>query len=269
MRQAMQRTVPEELERTIIEEGPETCLAFVMEPVGGQSSGALVAPDHYYKMVRDICNRHGLMLIFDEVMSGCGRTGKFLAAHHWPDALPDIVVLAKGIGSGYTPIGAIVASNEIADTLHDAGGWMYSQTMAGNPLSAAISNAVLEETSRLRLAENAEEMGAILRDRLKELMNDSYVIGDVRGLGLLNAVEIVQNRETKEIFPAHMRATLRIAEIARENGLMMFARRAADGIFGEFLMMAPPLIITESQIEDLIAVLKVCIWAYEREIGLR
>ena len=259
----------EALDRTIKEEGPETCLAFIMEPVGGQSSGALVAPDHYYKMVREICDRHGVLLIFDEVMSGCGRTGKFLAAHHWPDALPDIVVLAKGIGSGYTPIGAIVAPNRIADTLHEAGGWMYSQTMAGNPLSAAVSNAVLEETRRLRLSENAENMGVVLRDRLRTMMAGTHVVGDVRGIGLLNAIEIVANRETKEVFPAHMRASLRIAEIGRENGLMMFARRAADGMFGEFLMMTPPLIITEQQIDDLVMLLDKAIRAYEDEVGLR
>lgn len=258
----------EELERIIKTEGPESCLAFIMEPVGGQSSGALVAPDHYYKMVREICDRHGVILIFDEVMSGCGRTGKFLAAHHWPDASPDIVVLAKGIGSGYTPIGAIVAPNKIADTLHAAGGWMYSQTMAGNPLSAAIANAVLEETCRLHLAENAERMGALLRGRLKSIMLNTHVIGDVRGIGLLNAIEIVQDRVTKEPFPAHMRATLRIAEIARENGLMMFARRAANGVFGEFLMVSPPLIITESEVDLLVGLLDQSIKQYEREIGL-
>ena len=263
------RHCAEELERTIVNEGPETVLGFIIEPVGGQSSGALIAPDHYYAAIREICDKYGVLLIFDEVMSGCGRTGKFLAAHHWPDALPDIVVLAKGIGSGYTPIGAIVAPNEIADTLSDAGGWMYTQTMSGNPLSAATSNAVLDEVLRLDLMGNAEKMGAILRRRLRELMDECTVIGDVRGKGLLNAIEIVSDKDTKEVFPAHMRSTLRIAEIGREIGLMMFARRAADGVFGEFLMISPPLIVTERQIDELMNLLSKTIKTYEVEIGRR
>ena len=109
------------LEETILREGPETVAAFFLEPVGGLATGALVAPDHYYKRVREICSRHGVLLVYDEVMSGAGRTGEFLAAQHWPDARPDIVTLAKGLGAGYTPLGAVLVSRDMAVTRESLG----------------------------------------------------------------------------------------------------------------------------------------------------
>ena len=126
------------LERQIEAEGAETILAFIMEPVGGLATGALVAEDVYYAMARDICTRHGILLIYDEVMSGAGRTGTFLAADHWPEAKPDIVVLAKGIAAGYTPMGCVLAPNDIVRTVADAGGFMNAFTYYANPLSCAI-----------------------------------------------------------------------------------------------------------------------------------
>ena len=255
------------LEEAILEEGPESVLGFIMEPIGGQWTGALVAPDHYYRSVREICDRYGVLIIYDEVLTGCGRTGPFLAAHHWPDVIADIVVLAKGIGSGYTPIGAVLAPNRIADALSKAGGWFHSQTMAGNPLSSAIGVAVLEELLRLDLMTRSLQMGVLLRERLIELMQRSSIIGDVRGKGLLCAVEIVSNKETKETLPDEMRAAMRIAEIGRELGLLLFARRAKKGVFGEWLLVAPPLIITERQIDELVGLLAETVFSYEKEIG--
>ena len=115
-------------EEAILAEGPETVLAFIMEPVGGLATGALVAPDHYYRAVRDICDRHGVLLIYDEVMSGAGRTGSFLAADHWPDARPDLVTLAKGIAAGYTPLGMVLAPATMVDTVVASGGFMHGHT---------------------------------------------------------------------------------------------------------------------------------------------
>ena len=134
-----------ELLRDRVEEaGPETVLAFLMEPVGGASTGALVAPDSYYQRVRDICDEYGILLIYDEVMTGAGRTGKFLAAEHW-GITPDIVALSKGFGAGYAPLGAIVAGARLVEPVLDAGGFQHGFTYAGNPLACAAGLAVLEE----------------------------------------------------------------------------------------------------------------------------
>ncbi|MEI9426008.1 aspartate aminotransferase family protein [Mesorhizobium sp. Cs1299R1N1] len=237
------------LERQILEEGEETVLAFIMEPVGGIATGALVAPDSYYRKVRQICDRYGVLLIYDEVMCGAGRTGTFLAAHHWPDGLPDLVVCAKGLSAGYTPLGAMIAPNRIVDKVVESGGFLHGHTYSGNPLSSAIGVAVLKEMLEHNLMENATRMGELLRQRLSALQGQSRTIGDVRGLGLLNAVEIVQDKATKAVFPASKQASYRISDIARSLGLHLYARRTASGKYGEWFMAAPPLTITEPEID--------------------
>ena len=257
----------EALDTAILDEGPENVLAFIMEPVGGIATGALVSPDFYYKAVRDICDKYGVLLIYDEVMSGSGRTGTFLAARHWPEVQPDIVVLAKGVGAGYTPLGAMLAPNHIVDEVAASGGFLHGHTYAGNPLSAAIGVAVLEEIQTHDLMSNAERMGRLLRDRLRGLMDQTSVIGDVRGMGLLNAIELVADKEKKTLFSSKAQAAYRVMEIGRRHGLLMYARRAADGKYGEWMMIAPPLIITEAQVGEYIDMLSATIADYEKEIG--
>ena len=181
----------DELERTIIDEDPEEVLAFIMEPVGGLSTGALVAPDFYYKQVREICDRYGVLLIYDEVMSGAGRTGKFLAADHWEGSDPDLVILAKGLCAGYSPLGALLAPNKIVEPVVSSGGFLHGHTYASNPLSCAIANAVLNEVIENNLIENARIVGDYLKKGLERLASQQSIIGDVRGKGLLLAVEIV------------------------------------------------------------------------------
>ena len=181
----------DELERTIIDEDPEEVLAFIMEPVGGLSTGALVAPDFYYKQVREICDRYGVLLIYDEVMSGAGRTGKFLAADHWEGSDPDLVILAKGLCAGYSPLGALLAPNKIVEPVVSSGGFLHGHTYASNPLSCAIANAVLNEVVENNLIENARIVGDYLKKGLERLESHLSIIGDVRGKGLLLAVEIV------------------------------------------------------------------------------
>jgi adenosylmethionine-8-amino-7-oxononanoate aminotransferase len=246
------RACAQALEDCIIEQGPETVLAFIMEPVGGTASGALVAPAIYQTMVRQICNRHGVLLIFDEVMSGAGRTGEFLAAHHWPDCPPDIVILAKGVSGSYAPLGCVLTRDDILDAVRSTGGLIPGHTYAANPQAAAVSCAVLQETVERQLIPNAAAMGAILNRRLHDLMNEFEIIGDVRGLGLLQAVEIVADRKTKAIFPESSNAIAHIRKLCMRHGLMLLSRRLCGGIYGEWLMLAPPLIITEEQVEELI-----------------
>lgn len=256
------------LEETILAEDPETVLAFIMEPVGGLATGALVAPDHYYRAVREICDRHGVLLIYDEVMSGAGRTGEFLAADHWPAARPDMVTLAKGIAAGYTPLGMVLVPAGMVDAVVASGGFMHGHTYSANPLSCAVGLAVVQEMLDHDLIANARDMGVLLRQRLQAIMSTSRVIGDVRGLGLLNAVEIVADRGTKAMFPPETRAVERIIAIAQERGLLLYTRRTAGGKYGEWLMLSPPLIVTPEEIEEIVALLAEAIAAFEREAGL-
>lgn len=254
------------LEETIRREGPETVLAFIMEPVGGLATGALVAPDDYYKSVRDICDRHGVLLIFDEVMSGAGRTGAFLAADHWPAGRPDLVTLAKGIAAGYTPMGAVLASEEMVDTVANGGGFLHGHTYSANPLSCAVGYAVVQEMLRQDLMGNAVTMGAVLRRKLEALKAKSPIIGDVRGKGLLMAIEIVADKESKAMIPAERQAVYRIMELGIARGLLLYSRRTANGKFGEWLMMTPPLIITEAQVDEMVGLLTETLDAYTAEL---
>lgn len=256
------------LEERILAEGPDSVLAFVMEPVGGTSTGALVSPDSYYESVRAICDRHGVQLIFDEVMSGAGRTGRFLAAHYWPKCRPDIVVLAKGLSGGYAPLGAVVTSSDVVDDVRRAGGFMHGHTYAANPQSCAIACAVLDELVEHNLVENAATMGNHLQARLLELQNRFSVIGDVRGRGLLCAIEIVADRPTKRMFPVEADAIGRIRNLCREAGLVLLSRRTSGGRYGEWLMVCPPLIVNQAQVDELCDSLSIALQRFESEVAV-
>jgi adenosylmethionine-8-amino-7-oxononanoate aminotransferase len=238
----------------IIELGPESVLAFIMEPVGGASTGALVAPDCYYPRVREICDEFGVLLIYDEVMSGAGRTGRFLAAEHW-NIEPDIVALAKGFGAGYAPLGAMVAHDRIINAVLDDGGFQHGHTYAGNPLACAAGLAVMEEILGQNLMPRAEQTGRLLKNELRRLAQRYPFIGDVRGKGLLLAFEIVSDRVTMEPFPAAMNLDQRLVEIAYEKGLIIYSRRPRDGIAGEHFMVCPPMITTDEQVAEIVTLL--------------
>ena len=239
----------EALEKEILRQGPETVLAFIFEPVGGLATGALVAPPAYHAKVRQICDRYGVLLIYDEVMSGAGRTGAFLAAHHWPDARPDLVTLAKGIGAGYTPLGVVLAPEAMVEQVVAAGGFQHGFTYNANPLTCAVGLAVMQEIEDRGLVANAEEMGGLLAAELQGIMADSPIVGDCRGKGLLRAMEIVADKDSKEMLPAGLNAIARLCAIAREEGLLIYSRRTNEGQFGEWLMVAPPLIVTAEDIK--------------------
>ncbi len=257
----------EYLRDKIIEEGPDTVLAFIMEPVGGASTGALVAPDSYYGRIRDICDEFGVLLIYDEVMTGAGRTGKFLAAEHW-GITPDIVAMSKGFGAGYAPLGAIVASARLVEPVLDAGGFLHGFTYAGNPMACAAGLAVLEEMEELNLVENAARMGEVLMAQLHGLMVRYPFIGDVRGKGLLTAFEFVSDRETMEPLPPALNAYDRLVELAYARGLIIYSRRTRGGKSGDHFLLAPPLIITEEQIAEMMAILREALDVFATEAGL-
>jgi len=255
------------LEDRILVEGAETVLAFIMEPVGGLATGALVAEDIYFKLVRETCTRHGVLLIFDEVMSGAGRSGKFLAADHWPEAKPDIVILAKGIAAGYTPMGCVLAPNSIVRAVADAGGFMNGFTYFANPLSCAIGHAVLKEMVDQDLVSNAGIRGHELAIRFKEMAKSNRVIGDVRGLGLLLAIELVTDQERKQQIPLEVNAPALFQKIAMEMGLAVYCRRTSRGAYGDWLMISPPLIVTSAQVDEIATGLEKALVKFERVLA--
>lgn len=251
----------------ILAEGPNTVLAFLMEPVGGASTGALVAPDSYYTRVREICDEFGVLLIYDEVMTGAGRTGKFLAAEHW-NAVPDIVALSKGFGAGYAPLGAVIAGARLVEPVLDAGGFAHGFTYAGNPLACAAGLAVLEELDNENLIAHCEAMGHVLMDELRGLMDRYPFIGDVRGKGLLTAFEFVSDRTTMEPLDPALNAYDRLVELAYERGLIIYSRRTRGGTAGDHFLIAPPLIITQPQISEMMGILRDALDAFAVEAGL-
>ncbi len=254
------------LDDAIRREGPESVLAFIMEPVGGLATGALVAPAIYYEEVRRICSRHGVTLIFDEVMSGAGRTGKFLAADHWPSARPDVVVLAKGLSAGYAPMGATVFPRAMVERVASAGGFMHGFTYSAHVMNCAVGEAVLAELEEADLVGNAARMGALLRARLDALAEASPIIGDVRGLGLLLAVELVTDKATKAMIPLERMAPYRVQDLALKHGLALYCRRTSRGTYGDWLMISPPLTVTEEDVSLLVTRLAAVLDEYAAEL---
>jgi len=242
------RACAQALEDAILREGPETVLAFIMEPVGGLATGALVAPDSYYATVRQICTRHGVKLIYDEVMSGAGRTGRFLAADHWPDARPDIAVLAKGLSAGYAPLGAALVSAEMVRVVAEAGGFMHGFTYNAHVMSCAVGAAVLREVEDTDLVGNAARMGELLLGKLQALAAHSPLVGDIRGKGLLLAVELVADKHSKAMIPLEKVAPARVQQLALRHGLALYCRRTSRGAYGDWLMLSPPLTVTAEEI---------------------
>ncbi|MXN63902.1 aminotransferase class III-fold pyridoxal phosphate-dependent enzyme [Stappia sp. GBMRC 2046] len=238
------------LEARIVEEGPETVLAFINEPVGGASTGALVPPVGYMQRIREICDRYGVLLIHDEVMTGGGRTGRFFGADHWGVA-PDIIAISKGFAAGYAPLGAMVAHERIVDPVLDAGGFLHGFTYAGNPLACAAGLAVIEEIETKGMMENAIRVGDVLKSRLSALMQRYPIVGDVRGKGLMLAFELVANRETMQPLPKELGAFDRLVEIAYDNGLIIYSRRTRGGYEGDHFMVCPPMIATEDHVEEI------------------
>lgn len=256
----------EALRATILAEGPQTVLAFIIEPIMGFSGGADHAPAAYYARVREICDEFGVLLIYDETISGAGRSGRFLAAHWWPGARPDLVTLAKGIGGGYFPLAAFLAPARLVEAVVGAGGFHIGHTHKAHPLACAVGLAVLEETIEHKLVERAEEVGAYLRARLGDLRKQSTIIGDVRGMGMLNSIEIVANVETRAMLPRQLDVIGRLQALALEEGLLIYGRRTHGGKFGDWLMITPPLIASRADIDEIVAALARALGNYEREL---
>jgi len=255
------------LREKILSEGAESVLAFIMEPVGGAATGALVAPDSYYARIREICDEFGILLIYDEVMTGAGRTGKFLAAEHW-NIKPDIITLSKGFAAGYAPLGAMVAERSIVDKVLGNGGFLHGFTYAGNPMACATGLAVVNELLEKDLINNTMQMGTILKDKLTDLMVRYPFIGDVRGKGLLLAFELVSDRETMTPLPKELNAFNELVNLAYERELIIYSRRTRGGYEGDHFMICPPLIITPEHIEEIMSKLIDSLDAFAKRFNL-
>jgi taurine--2-oxoglutarate transaminase len=239
------------LEEILQYEGAHTVAAVILETVTG-TNGIIVPPDGYLQSIRDVCDRHGILLICDEVMAGFGRTGKWFACDNW-DVVPDILTVAKGINSGYVPLGAMVISKQLADWVRDkpfSGGLTYS----GHPLACASAVASIEVFREEGVVENAATQGKYLGQRLRALQEQHPSIGDVRGLGLFWGVELVRNRETREPlvpFNAGGEAAAPVARLtkaAQERGLYLF-------VHWNVVLVAPPLTITRDELDEGVAIL--------------
>jgi len=255
------------LEAKILREGADSVLAFIMEPIGGAATAALVPPDSYFARIREICDRHGVLLIHDEVMTGIGRTGKFLGGDHWR-CRPDIVILSKGLSSGYAPLGAIAASEKIVGPVIAMGGFLHGHTYGGNPVSCAAGVAVLQEVDRLGLVDNAATMGEVLRGELEALSRRFPFVADVRGKGLLLGAEIYADPVLKRPLPREAVANVRLIDLAFERGLIIYSRRVSGGPESDNFMVCPPLIVTSEEIGEIVRVLDDALEALAGEFHL-
>jgi adenosylmethionine-8-amino-7-oxononanoate aminotransferase len=256
------------LEEKILSEGPESVVAFIMEPIGGAATAALVPPDSYFPRIREICDKYGILLIHDEVMSGAARTGKYLGGDHW-NCKPDIVTLSKGIGSGYAALGAMAASANLVKPVLDMGGFQHGYTYAGNPLACAAGLAVLEEMERLGVEANAIAMGDLMKSELEGLAKRFPFIAGVRGKGLLIGADLVADPVTFKPFPKAQATNQRLLDIAYDKGLILYSRRIrGDGYEVDNLILAPPLIITAEEVGEMISILGDSFEQLARELDL-
>lgn len=257
----------EELEIAIQRIGAEYIAAFIAEPVIGAAGGAVTPPDGYYQKIKEICERHHILFIADEVMTGIGRTGRMFAIEHW-GVEPDLIALGKGMSAGYTPMAATLVSEEIVRVIEQGSGMIISgHTYSANPLSAATSLAVLEYVLEHDLVHQAAIQGAYLKDKLEEIKQQSSIIGDVRGLGLLLGIELVADRENKEPFPLEREITARLVKKAFANGLLIYpAMGGINGQAGDAVLIAPPLTITKDEVDLLIELFTVSVFELESEL---
>ena len=236
------------LEEVIRYEGADKIAAIIMEGVVG-SNGIIVPPDDYWPRVREICDKHGILLISDEVMSGWGRTGKWFAVDNW-NVVPDIITTAKGITSGYVPLGAVIVSEKIAQFFDDK--YLYAGlTYNGHALACAAALATIDVYEDDGLIENAATVGKYLGEALEDIKARHPSVGDVRYIGLFSTIELVANRETKEIFPSSVMAD--IGKFLRQNGLFTFIM--ANNM-GSMVFVVPPLCITQQQIDEGLAIVE-------------
>lgn len=243
----------DELEAEILRLGPETVIAFIAETVVGATAGAVPPAPGYFRRIREICDRYGVLLILDEVMSGMGRTGTLYGCEQ-DGIAPDILTCAKGLGAGYQPIGAAILSEHIFEAITGgSGAFQHGFTYIGHATAAAGALAVQRVIEEDGLLENCRRMGASLKDKLGDAFAGHPFVGDIRGRGLFLGIELVEDRETRKPFDPALRLHARIKAAAMEEGLMVYpAGGTADGRAGDHVLVAPPFIIGEEHVEMIV-----------------
>jgi adenosylmethionine-8-amino-7-oxononanoate aminotransferase len=251
--QAYGARLAEELEAKVQELGGDNVIAFVAEPVVGATLGAVPAVPGYFKRVRDICDRHGILLILDEVMCGMGRTGTLHACEQ-EGISPDLMAIAKGLGGGYAPIGALLVQKKIFDAVAGgSGAFQHSHTYMGHPLACAAALAVQRVMRRDKLLENVREQGAYLSRRLKERFGNHPFVGDVRGRGLFQGLELVADRDTKAPFDPKWKLHACVKREAMARGLMVYPMGGTvEGTAGDHVLLAPPFIVDAAMVDTIV-----------------
>ena len=243
----------EALETAIILEGPDSVAAFIAEPVGGSSTGGSVPPRDYFKRVREICDKHSVLFIADEVLSGSGRTGKWAAIDHF-GVTPDIMTLGKGLSGGCVPLSAVVATRAVLDPIaKGSGAFKHAQTFSHSPAICAAGLAAVRHIKKHGLVARCAAMGEVLHRKLAAL-RELPGVGDVRGLGLLAGVEFVADKKTKAPFPRALKFAETFIAKAQDAGLILWPNTGhADGENGDLVMIAPPFIVSEAEIDEIVA----------------
>ena len=250
----------EAIEELIVFHGPKTVAAVIAEPVA-TPQGAAVPGDEYWPMLREICDRYGVLLIVDEVICGFGRTGEMFAIEHW-GVVPDIMTVAKGIISSYLPLAATVVKQEVADAFAGEDNYLrHVLTFSGHPVSAAAALKNIEIIEREELVRNSREVGAYLKEQLQGLMGDHPIIGDVRGIGLLQAIELVADRDTKEPFSEDQKIHERLNERFKKYGMIL-------RMTGAIISIGPPICITPAEVDEIVHALDLSLWEVEGELGV-
>jgi adenosylmethionine-8-amino-7-oxononanoate aminotransferase len=249
--------VAKSLEDSILAVGPENVSAFIAETIVGATLGVVPAVEAYFETIREICDRYGVIMILDEVMAGCGRSGSYFAFEQ-EGVIPDIVTLAKGLGGGYQPIGAVIAQGFIHDGIVDKfGAFAHGHSYVGHATVAAAGLAVMQVLREESLLENVEKTGRSLRARLRETFADHPHVGDIRGRGLFAGIELVEDRDSKTGIKKELGLAAVIRNTAMENGLICYpGGGTADGTDGAHILLAPPFIYQPEHIEELVGKLE-------------
>lgn len=252
--------VAQELEDEILRLGTDKVMAFIVEPVVGATMGAVPAVPGYFKKVRNICDKYGVLLILDEVMCGMGRTGHLFASE-FDEIAPDILCIAKGLGAGYQPIGAMLCSKNIYNRLGKGSGFFqHGHTYMGHPVACAAALAVLKAILNRKLLSSIKSKSDQLFNCLETQLGHHPNIGDIRGRGLFIGIEIVKNIETKKPFDPNLKVAASIKHAAFEAGLICYPMSGTrDGKWGDHILLAPPFIINENQIIELVNKLSISI----------
>ena len=254
------------LDELINQVGPQYVAAFIAEPVGGAATAAMVPVPEYYPIIRQICDKHNVLFIDDEVIAGFGRTGKWFGIEHW-GVQPDIITSAKGMTGCYTPMAVVVVDKKIGDVFSQKGAaFIHGFTMEGNPVSASACLKVLDIMEKEKLIERCARMGEYFFKKGREKLGGHPTVGDIRGKGLIMGIEVVKNKETREPFDPSLKVSYQLQNLAMEKGCMIYPTNGViNGVRGDHFLVAPPYIVKEEEIDAAFDMLDAAFTDFEKE----